>query len=285
MSASKSCFILGLPAAGKTSYLAALAYSLQQRAVETKLHWRNFTDDHQYLTSLAETWLKCEPVSRTSMVLQHQSLPIRLWDDNDNVFDVTFPDLSGEIFQRQYTEREISRELSEHIINCDGVLLFLNPNEIIEPALISELPLASRTAGKNLAPAMEREAGKTDPTEVQLVELLQDIDYLTNNERCTTIPLVIVVSAWDVAEKKYSTPEDCLVARTPFLWQYLKANNDVFAVSYFGVSAQGGAFESEVAVNELYNQFEDCPAERIIVVDNTGKRSHDITLPLWEAMN
>lgn len=162
---------------------------------------------------------------------------------------------------------------------------FLNPNEIIEPALISELPLVSRTAGENLAPTMEREAGKTDPTEVQLVELLQDIDYLTNNERCATIPLVIVVSAWDVAEKKYSTPEDCLVARTPLLWQYLKANNDVFAVSYFGVSAQGGAFESEGAVNELYNQFEDCPAERIIVVDNTGKRSHDITLPLWEAMN
>ena len=136
-----------------------------------------------------------------------------------------------------------------------------------------------------MAPTMEREAGKTDPTEVQLVELLQDIDYLTNNERCATIPLVIVVSAWDVAEKKYSTPEDCLVARTPLLWQYLKANNDVFAVSYFGVSAQGGAFESEGAINELYNQFEDCPAERIIVVDNTGKRSHDITLPLWEEDN
>lgn len=108
MTTSKSCFILGLPAAGKTSYLAALAYLLQQKAVETKLHWKNFTNDHQYLASLAETWLKCEPVSRTSMGLQQQSLSIRLCDENDNVFDVSFPDLSGEIFQRQYAEREIS---------------------------------------------------------------------------------------------------------------------------------------------------------------------------------
>ena len=215
MSTSKSCFILGLPAAGKTSYLAALAYSLQQRAVETKLHWRNFTDDHQYLTSLAETWLEFEPVSRTSIGLQQQSLSLRLCDNNDNVFDVSFPDLSGEIFQRQYTEREISRELSEHIINCDGVLLFLNPNEIIEPALISELPLVSRTVGKNLAPTMEREAGKTDPTEVQLVELLQDIAFTTvhkilandNMDYCRweklseLLPDVVWYNSWDKCKR------------------------------------------------------------------------------------
>lgn len=54
MTISKTCFILGLPAAGKTSYLAALAYSLQQRRVETKLHWAKFSGNQQYLGNLAK---------------------------------------------------------------------------------------------------------------------------------------------------------------------------------------------------------------------------------------
>lgn len=62
MNTSKSCFIIGLPAAGKTSYLAALAYSLEQQNIPTKLQWKSFSGNQQYLTKLAEKWLTAEAV-------------------------------------------------------------------------------------------------------------------------------------------------------------------------------------------------------------------------------
>lgn len=282
---SKSCFILGLPSAGKTSYLAALAYSLQQKQVETKLHWESFSGDHQYLASLAETWLTAEPVSRTSTGLQQTSLTICLNDCEGKIFNITFPDLSGETFQKQYVDREIDRSLADSIINGNGILVFINPREIIEPALISELPLAHRQEPISNTEIQERKPANDDPTEVQIVELLQDIEFLTENKKYKKIPLAIIVSAWDIIDDSYSIPETCIRERTPLLWQFIKTNDDIFLTSYYGVSAQGGSLNTDEESECLIDQFETNPAERIVVVNNAGEKSHDITLPLWEVMN
>lgn len=40
---TRSCFIVGFPSAGKTSFLAALAYSLEQRETPTRLKWEQFS--------------------------------------------------------------------------------------------------------------------------------------------------------------------------------------------------------------------------------------------------
>ncbi|EMS72802.1 TRAFAC clade GTPase domain-containing protein [Ruminiclostridium cellobioparum] len=282
---SKSCFILGLPSAGKTSYLAALAYSLQQKQVETKLHWESFSGDHQYLASLAETWLTAEPVSRTSTGLQQTSLTICLSDCEGKIFNITFPDLSGETFQKQYVDREIDGSMADSIINGNGILVFINPREIIEPALISELPLEHRLKPVPNTEILEREPANADPTEVQIVELLQDIEFLTKNKRYKKVPLSIIVSAWDIVDASYSIPETCIRERIPLLWQFLKANDDIFLTSYYGVSAQGGSLDTGEESEYLIDQFETNPAERIVVVNNAGEKSHDITLPLWEVMN
>ncbi len=282
---SKSCFILGLPSAGKTSYLAALAYSLQQKQVETKLHWNSFSGDHQYLASLAETWLTAEPVSRTSVGNQQTSLTICLNDCEGKIFNITFPDLSGETFQKQYVDREIDKSLADSIINGNGILVFINPRDIIEPELISELPLASRLETDPNIAVQERNPANDDPTEVQIVQLLQDIEFLLDDEKGKKIPLAIIISAWDIVDDSHSIPEDCIKERTSLLWQFLKANDDTFLTSYYGISAQGGALETDEESEMLIDQFETNPAERILVVNSVGEKSHDITLPLWEVMN
>ncbi len=88
---SGSCFILGLPAAGKTSYLAALAYSLEQTDIQTKFKWHKFTENHQYLALLAETWAKGEEVPRTNSGTEQERLHIQLLDSEGQVFQVVFP--------------------------------------------------------------------------------------------------------------------------------------------------------------------------------------------------
>jgi len=276
---TKSCFIMGLPEACKTTYLAALWYSLGFKG-RTVLSLKEYTGNHKYLAQLSETWLSAEKVSRTSILSQEKVLPLLLEGHNYQQFEVTFPDLSGEIFQKQYNDREIDKELSEYIRYCDSILLFINPYKVIEPCLISQLDYESRhssdTPEEDILP---RNPLNDDPTEVQLVELLQFINYLKD---CMHTRLGIIISAWDIRKEKYDRPEKFVKEELPFLWQYLFTNSTIFDVFYYGVSAQGGPLENEEDSERLAS-FHD-QMERILVVNNNGAESHDITLPLWEAL-
>lgn len=276
---NKKCFILGLPAAGKTTYLAALAYSLQQTDIQTKLHWCNFTANHQYLTQMAEKWLEARIFPRTSEASQVDKLTLELQDDLENKYSVTFPDLSGEIFQRQYTDREMDNDIVELIKESDGIMLFINPADILEPEWIPNIPAQIRS---NQSEEYDDETYEgNDLTEVQLVELVQFINYIMDRNK---INLTVIISAWDLVEPRYSNPEKFIKERIPLLWQYLFANPDYFNTKYFAVSAQGGKIETDQDAIELIEKFEN-PVERIMVVNNNGEKNHDLSLLLWLSMN
>ena len=291
---NKSCFILGLPAAGKTSYLAALAYSLEQTDIQTKFRWDKFTENHQYLALLAETWARGEKVPRTNpgIGMQQDRLCLQLKDDEGQIFQVIFPDLSGEIFQAQYRSREIDEELAEQIVNCGGVMLFINPENIQEPELISELPAHIReevSPDQSSQESVKQDSAKAistepTPTAVELVVLLQDILFLVEDKNDISMPFVVVVSAWDVIED-YQDPEQLVKERLPLLWQYLHTHRNQLKASYYGVSAQGGRLDSEEEAEQLLEKNGAMPVERILVVNPTGEQSHDITSPLWDIMN
>lgn len=277
---SKSCFIMGLPAAGKTTYLAALTYYME--CSKGMLHIKKYIGNHQYLTHLSEIWLTAEKVLRTNTLTEQKNLLLYLEDSDGNELQLTFPDLSGESFQKQYKDREIDEEIAICISKSDGILLFTNPEQIIEPQLILQMPIEARMSEENDSPALSRNPLQADPTEVQLVDLLQIVDYLKNSS-CSSINLGIVISAWDIVDQTYITPEEFVKERLPLLWQYLTTNCPRFKVSYFGVSAQGGPLNNEDDTIRLLD-FDD-PIKRILVVNNQGTRGNDITLPLWEVMN
>lgn len=297
-----SCFILGLPAAGKTSFLAALAYSLEQTDMPTKLKLDRFTGNHQYLALLAETWAKGEKVPRTNPGTEQERLRLQLRDSEDRVLQVEFPDLSGETFQKQYRTREIDEDLAAQIADCGSLMLFINPGSTKEPELIAELPAQIRNepspedpppetaeddpegsppVGNTPADAAPKEV---TPTAVQLVVLLQDILFLLESRGSVSLPLAVVVSAWDVVMDR-GGPEHFVKERLPLLWQYLYTHKEWLEVSYYGVSAQGGRLNSEEEAERLLEKHSAIPVERILVVDPAGEQSHDITLPLWNVMH
>ena len=299
---SGSCFILGLPAAGKTSYLAALAYSLEQTDIQTKFKWHKFTENHQYLALLAETWAKGEEVPRTNSGTEQERLHLQLLDSEGQVFQVVFPDLSGETFQKQYRSREMEKELADQIAACGSIMLFVNPGNMKEPELISELPAdirAKAPAEDSMQEPAEQSSGEaspmgdmpadaesteTTPTAVQLVVLLQDILFLLENREINSMPLAVVVSAWDVVNA-HTAPEQHVKERLPLLWQYLYTHSDQLKVLYYGVSAQGGPLDSEEKSEQLLEKYSAVPVERILVVGPDGEESHDITSPLWDMMH
>ena len=277
----KACFIIGLPNAGKTTYLAALSYALMQKKTKTKLHFSRYSGNQQYFAKLANVWLEATEVARTSKQIEQASLLIDLVDDDHNPYVITFPDLSGETFQRQYVDREMEPEIALAISNSDSVILFVNPTDIKESTLIPMVTPELR-AGTNCDEPRNREPIRDDPTAVVLVELLSFISFIKKDCK---IRLTIVVSAWDTVNKDYAIPEECIKNRMPLLWQYVCSNPLLFDCTYYGVSAQGGDLKDEEASEALLEKYQNNPAERVSVVDNNGKIGHDISLPLWTAMN
>lgn len=269
---------MGLPSTGKSTFLAALTYSLQQMDLPTKLHWGRFTNDHQYLINLSTLWLEATVLSRTNESMQKNALTIELKDEEENEYSVTFPDLSGEIFQRQYKDREMDWDIVEAIKNSDGIMLFVSPAEIYEPEFIANIHEEVRRIEGGDSIDLNQEP--RDVTSVQLVELLQFVNYIKTEGKTR---LIVVVSAWDLIID-YNNPEEFLRERLSLLWQYLKANSDIFDAYFYGVSAQGGKIENDSDSENLIQKYQ-YPVERISVVDNEGKIHHDLSKLLWHSMN
>lgn len=270
----RSCYIMGLPAAGKTTYLAALAYATKQQG-KTKLRWKTFTGNHQYINDLSYEWLEGSVVSRTNRDNQQLNIKLELIDNDSSIaYETTFPDISGETFLEQYESREMQRDYYHLVQQCDAVLLFINPDNVKDPHFITELEEELRVD----EPELKREM-KDDPTEVQLVELIQ---FLINIRRKTEISLCMVVSAWDTVEKDFEKPEEYVKNELPLLWQYLYTN-EMLRTQYFGISAQGGPITSEKDSKEIVEKYDE-PIKRIRVVNNYGVICHDPSIILWNAM-
>lgn len=247
--------------------------------VNTKLKWTKFSGNHQYLTSLVDSWMRWNEVSRTSVNEQQEKIDLLLTDEENNCYSVSFPDLSGERFQNEYKNREMNIKSVQSIRKADGILLFVNPSHNSVPDYISDMPEELRGIDDS---AQKMRDPFDDPTEVQLVELLQFVSVIRSNK---SVNLVIIVSAWDLIENTYQKPQDYIEKELPLLFQYVFCNNIEFNVSFYGVSAQGGKLTNNDERIELCEKFNEDHKTRIKVVNQYGELNNDLSLPIWQAMN
>lgn len=266
-------FIMGLPNAGKTTYLAAFWYILNNsNSCNYKIH--KYISDHSYIVDISNKWANGEELSRTGVSSEKLKMELSLKTKSEEIIKIVIPDLSGESFQQQLINREIQIEHVNLIKECNGVILFIHPEKIIEPQLISDIPSKIRV---NDIDDTNQDYIQWDiksmPTQVQLVELLQFIKAIRNE---IEIPLVIVISAWDLVEKEKSvnTPAELIERKLPLLWQYLNSNSKFFRIKKCGLSAQG----VNLSEKELFLKYDD-PCDRVFIIDLEGKKSMDITLP------
>lgn len=269
---SRKCFIMGLPSAGKTTFLAAFWYSVQEKD-KTLLTLKELKSDQSYLADLSNTWVGFEKVSRTSIDNEQNELFVMLTNREGDLFEVSFPDLSGESFQKQYVHREIKKGIVNDILTANAFLFFINPLETVLPCLISNIKQEIRQ--NETGSILTRSPLRDDPTAVQIVELLQFIREIKVDEMCK---IGIVVSAWDLEEaNKHQIPEEYVKNQLPFLWQYLFSNKSAWETSYYGVSAQGGSIESLDEIIRLSENSTE-PIERIMIVNNHGEIYNDLTM-------
>lgn len=264
--------VVGLPRAGKTTFLAALWETIESGEIAESLRLGSMAQhDQTYLNRIRALWANCQPLPRTTMA-DEQTATLPFLDQNGDPRSLVFPDMSGETFENQWTTRQWSSSFAELVDKCAGCLLFLHPEHIREPVMI-----AQAIASNPLAAEGDDQPAPWDPaqspSQVVLVDLMECIARrLTSSE---PLRVAVVISAWDTVRPANQTPLHWLRSQLPLFHQYLRANPELFILEVFGVSALGGSLDTDR--ERLLNI--DRPARRIRVISPEGE-SNDITVPV-----
>ena len=216
----------------------------------------------------------------------------------DRVAETVFPDLSGESFELQWTDRQMPSQYAELVRKAGGGLLLVHPARVKEETLIAEVQdLVQKVEGASAGSLSEEPAASPDdstgateqkqdhappkeqtvwqakdaPTALKLVELLQNIARVSVRR---PVRLALIVSAWDRVAGEDS-PQGWIAKRLPLLFQYLAANPETFCVKFFGVSAQGDELENARELRAVRR-----PTDRIQVVGEGVTEVHDISVPV-----
>lgn len=267
---NKKIFIMGAPNAGKSTFLAALWNSINQKEIHTELTLKKMVGDLQYLYRLEQKWLEVERLERTVIGQEKEKLSVLLTNSVDDL-EVEFPDLSGETFQNIYESREMPFELKDKISNADAILYFINVEDIHSLEFISEISPEFRQ--EEIKPK-ERKPCEDDPTQVQIIDLLQIV--LEIRKRRTN--LGIIFSAWDlVNQPEQNDVRSFLANHMNMLWQYLESNKSVINTKVWGVSAIGGKIEDSEKLLDI-----EYPIKRIKIVNEKMTISCDLTSIILE---
>jgi hypothetical protein len=273
-----SLSVLGLSGSGKTTYLAALWDALSTaNKLEDELTLARLPEEREYLTSIRDRWLQCLPTpkTRTGEGVRHVEIDLRRPDGSEILIQV--PDIAGEAFAALWEQRTWTDDLRRASSAAEGLAVFIHASNI-EPARPITAMRQGKTAGRDEDEDVEPPNTwdpRTAPTQVKLVDLVQAA-YGTDAGRAS-LPLAIVLSAWDTVAAEEVSPSDYLQLELPLLSQFLYSNAGVFPHRIFGVSAQGGDVTIDAEADRLRSI--DPPSRRVLVVDS-DETGHEIDRPL-----
>lgn len=278
----RSIAIIGLPGSGKTTFLAALWHLITERDVDTALRFHTLlVGKATHLNEIAARWRDAKIQDRTT-VGGNRLVSMNLLDTADMPVRVTFPDVPGEAYRRMWEDRECDPEIAE--ILCAGdVIFFVHADTIQSPKWIVDEVALSKAIGLEVLEGQEVPwHPRLAPTQVQLVDLLQ----LLRKPPLDTGPrrLAIILSAWDKACGEELSPQAYLEAKLPLLAQYLQRGADGWNWRIYGLSAQGGDYDSTDPGAQRKPEAEmlrnlDRPSTRIRLLGDKDE-THDLTEPL-----
>jgi hypothetical protein len=294
--------IIGLPASGKTSFIAALWALMINNSPHCSLNLESLKEGNQeYLNQISEDWLSFKPVGRTMLAKNMGEVIMNLKSKNTGkVTTLNIPDFFGELFDAHFKDREWSEDYHNQVQNSQEFIIFLDPYhanniartimherqyveqlEALEPVLIMA---ENKDVDKQDQKKQENEP-ITNPkvykhidtsNQVKLVEILQYLVYTLVSK--SKFKVAIVVSKWDKVAANFpdKKPEDVVKSNLPLLYQFLECNQDVLKCKYFGISAQGVDYGDPAGVDEFANKL---PEDRVSVFDGEIL-TKDISTPI-----
>ncbi len=294
--------IIGLPASGKTSYIAALWALMINNSPYCSLSLHSLKEGNQeYLNQISEAWLSFKEIGRTMLAKNLGEVIMNLRNKNSGVITtLNIPDFFGELFDAHFKDREWSEEYYKQMLSSREFIIFLDPyheNNIartimderqyleqfqeLDPVLIDvnqKKDADTKDKNESVPPNTSTKVYKHINTsnQVKLVEILQYLVYTLVTE--TPFKIAIVVSKWDKVTANFPTkkPEEVVKSNLPLLHQFLECNQQILNHKYFGISAQGVDYGDTAGVTEFANKL---PQDRVSIFDGEVS-SKDIATPI-----
>jgi hypothetical protein len=261
--------VLGLPSAGKTSYLAAVYHALDSGGPDADRLARQ-PGDRAYLEQIRDAWLAGRPVDRTAVGTGENIELDAVLDGMPVVLHI--PDVSGESFTHALASRSIDTALARAVQNAQGLLLFTHPSHQRPRVSIHSARRAGLVDPNRPLAATAPFDPATVPAETQLVDLLQ---WAARLGRAAPLRAAVVISAWD---RMTDIAPGNWIQQMPLLRQYLDNTDDPISTCIYGASAQGGTYGADD------DPVSTPPASRSYIVLEDGTRHDDIVSPLrWAA--
>jgi len=266
-----SLSFVGLPGAGKTTYLAAFWGSCRAATAPTyEVLGFPSPETREYLQTIADAWFGGRKVERTASATW-APISLTLRAQLGPTLELRVPDLSGEAFRDAAAARSVDERVADLVRGSDCVMFFINAATARTPVYLSDLGHDGADDAGN-----EAEAEDFDPTalesDVLNAELLQLMPLLTDAPERPP-PVAVIISAWDQVDRLGQPPREWLRLNQPMFSQVLDEYGRAAPTEVFGVSAQGGDYVRNPEV------VERPVTERPLVV-TADARGRDIAAPL-----
>jgi hypothetical protein len=276
--------VFGFQHTGKTTFAAALWHQVDSEEIPTALTKGRHEGRFAYLAEISEAWAEGYEVERTkSKQVENIRINLKHAGSGSDVA-LEFDDLSGETFEKAFSQRLCPPTFVDLVKGASGMLLFVSADRHNDDSVtILEAFDAEEDEAQPAADPTRWDPAKT-PLQVQLVDLLQCL----RREPFSAAPMrvAVVVSAWDLAPKDETDAANWLRDRYPLLSQYLENSDGVTDVRVYGVSAQGGRLskKSDGPGPDRDWLLATLPASKRVLVVGPDATKHDITRPLlWLA--
>lgn len=268
MENTKKCLIIGLPDAGKSSYIGAFWAIEKDGETGHKLTCKEYPSDTTYLDALKKSWLEQTVVGRT-INIEPQEIHLKLHSETtESTLELHIPDFKGEAFQR-ILSNNVMEKVTQWCGETDCILYFIKYTK--EDILQDEIPQTVVTS-ESIQTGITRRESTTMQVE-DISEWTQNIMLLKylHNQVDSNTPLAICVSAWDKVDTKLPI-ESWIKSKHPFLHNFIQ--HHFTNVKYYGVSAQGLEYNDEMF--DKYQQLTELKQRAYVYTNN---KSHDITEP------
>jgi hypothetical protein len=283
---AREILVMGLPKAGKTTFIAALWHVISTKEISSELQMAELQPSRDHLNAIAKRWRECVAVERTIHGKDRKvSLNLQT-TDGSKVFRLTLPDTSGEVFTRIFENRRWTASFGETVDSSDALIFFLHPDSLVVPQRIDDgveeavhvmeivEPSGQETSPQKTSNLVPWETSRAS-AQAKILDLLQ---LVIRARKSRALRIVIIVSAWDLLKHKRISPDKWLAEKAPLVWQFLNANKEKRPYIVYGISAQGDDYSKANTLREFIK-----PSERIRVVSEQ-ESSSDITKPLVWAL-
>jgi len=278
VSTTKCILVAGFPDAGKSTMLAALYGIATDSNPNRPIRLVKYDGDSGYIQTLLDAWQRLNPVPRNTGATEQHPISLRLAADRVGEFELSLVDIAGELFRQLVIGSHVPQELLPKLDDVESIALVVHPMNLIPHELIenwegfvASLEAKENASGgaKKLTPDPKKWIPDFMPSDVSAIVMLHSL--LTKPFARRKIRLVVMISAWElVVQQPPITPAAWLADRMPLLSQMIHNNEDKIIADVFGVSAQGGDYNTQR--EEL--AAKSSRAETCFAVTASGDRVH-----------